>query len=69
MYIYLCMRKESNIYIYSCNISSIHIYEYNKLISIQIYACKTQLYLPDIHLNSFLNNPLARLIIYLGPGV
>ena len=31
MYIYLCMWKEPNIDIYACNISSVHIYKYNKL--------------------------------------
>ena len=31
MYIYLCMWKEQKIDIYACNISSVHIYKYNKL--------------------------------------
>ena len=57
------MRKKPNIDIYACNISSVHIYNYNKLI--QIYPYKTELDLSRVRLNSRLNNCLARLILFI----
>ena len=57
------MRKKPNIDIYACNISSVHIYKYNKLI--QIYPYKTELDLSRVRLNGCLNSCLARLMLFI----